>query len=94
MNESNEASAIHQTPDAPGAELDMLAAAYPAFKFSLQGYGRHGVCCIAVRKNGADAGLHTCITQNLNELHAALVLDAVQSGHRPARSRKPSYGTH
>jgi len=62
------------TLDAPTVphELDRLAAAYPAFRFGCEIVGRHGPCWVAERKNGLHPGLHTVITADLGELHAAL----------------------
>jgi hypothetical protein len=61
-------------PDAAtvGRELDRLAIAYPAFRFSLENVGRHGCCWEARRKHGLRPGLHTVITAELSELRARL----------------------
>jgi hypothetical protein len=54
------------------SELDRLASMYPAFWFTLEVIGRHGSSWVARRKNGLRPGLHTVITSDLAELHAAL----------------------
>jgi len=65
------------TPDAPAAadEISRLTVAYPAFRFGCQMVGRHGSCWVAERKNGLHPGLHTVITSDLGELHAALAAE-------------------
>jgi hypothetical protein len=62
------------------SELDRLAAAYPAYCFSRETIGRHGTCWVARRKDGLSPGLHTVITADLDELHAALA-DQDDAGH-------------
>lgn len=53
-------------------ELDRLAAAYPAFRFSLDFLGRRGDLWVARRINGLDPGVHMVITADLGELRGAL----------------------
>ena len=70
-------------PDAPcgetvQAELRRLAAGYPAFRFrTQQGWDRGRLRWVAERIQGTDAGLHTVITTDLAELHAALEGDCL-----------------
>lgn len=56
-----------------------LAAAYPEFRFSRLARGRRGPAWVAVRKKGTDQGLHTAVTASMDELQAALLLDAVET---------------
>ncbi len=63
-------------------ELDRLTAAYPAFRFRCQTIGRHGARWVAERRNGLHPGLHSVITADLAELHAAL---ASENGSYHAR---------
>ena len=65
---SNTVTAVFYGP----SELDRLAGMYPAFWITLETIGRHGSCWVARRKNGVPPGLHTVITSDLDELHAAL----------------------
>lgn len=54
-------------------ELNRLAGAYPAFRFRTQGSPRsEGLRWVAKRIDGLNPGLHTVITPDLRELHAAL----------------------
>ena len=55
--------------------LARLTTAYPAFRFSRESVGRHGPCWVAERRNRMAYGVHTVITTDIGELHAAL------SGH-------------
>ncbi len=52
--------------------LASLSSSYPAFWFSRETVGRHGVRWVARRKDGLSPGLHTVITADLSELHTAL----------------------
>jgi hypothetical protein len=63
-------------------ELDGLAAAFPAFRFSYRPVGRPGSCWSAERKNGIDPGVHIVITSDLAELRVVL---AGQEGAGRAR---------
>jgi hypothetical protein len=54
------------------SELDRLAAAYPAFRFSRENVGRHGACWVAERLNRLGYGVRTVITADIAELDAAL----------------------
>lgn len=51
---------------------------FPAFWFNQYICGRR-LGWVAVRKNGADLGLHTMITDDLTELCAALLQDAAET---------------
>lgn len=62
------------------AEIDRLTAAYPVFRFRCQMIGHHGTRWVAERRNGLHPGLHTVITDDLAELHAALTSQE-GSGH-------------
>jgi hypothetical protein len=53
-------------------ELDRLAAAYPAFRFSRENVGRHGTCWVAERLDRLGYGVRTVITPDIAELRAAL----------------------
>jgi len=68
--------------ESPARELDRLATAYPAFRFSLDFFGRRGTLWVARRINGLNSGVHTVITADLAELHAVL---ASQEGTGHAR---------
>ena len=76
-------------PEVPDAldvcgELRRLAADFPAFRFRIQGgWDRKRTRWAAERVRGMDAGLHTVITTDLDELRAALELDARKFPARP-----------
>ena len=65
-------------PEVPDAldvhgELRRLAGDYPAFRFRTQaGHDRMRMRWVAERISGLDAGLHTVITTDLDELRAVL----------------------
>lgn len=77
MND-NDANQPASAPAAPfvaqvQAELERLAAEYPAFRFSTRaGWDRERVRWVAERIRAADTGVHTVITTDLGELRAAL----------------------
>ncbi|HUJ07318.1 MAG TPA: hypothetical protein VLX31_14510 [Streptosporangiaceae bacterium] len=73
-----------RTADVVSAELDRLAASYPAFRFRTQASrDRRRMLWVAERINGLTPGLHTAITSDLAELQTAL--DAI-THHRQGQS--------
>lgn len=65
-------------------EIDRLAAAYPAFRFSRENVGRHGACWVAERLDRTGYGIRTVITADIAELRAALgcpATDQEEAGH-------------
>jgi hypothetical protein len=58
-----------------GADLGVLIARYPQFRFCRARVGRRGLRWVAERIDGAQPGLHTMITADLRELRAALAQD-------------------
>lgn len=77
------ASAAHEMVTT-AHELDRLAAAYPAFRFSRENVGRHGPCWVAERLDRLGHGVHTVITADLKELRGAL-------GNRSANQKEPGH---
>ena len=70
---------VSDTLDVPGG-LRRLAADYPAFRFRTRpGHDRTRLRWVAERIRGMDAGLHTVITTDFDELRAALDADARRS---------------
>lgn len=66
--------------------LILLQIAYPQFWFWRFARGGRRLRWAAVRKNGADPGLYTMVTADLDELAAALAADA-----GPAVGPHPQY---
>lgn len=52
--------------------LTLLRIVYPGFRFALERRRAGRLCWIAVRRDILTAGLHTIVTDNLDELLAAL----------------------
>jgi hypothetical protein len=62
-------------PAAIDRHIRRLTAAYPEFLFSHELLGWKGARWVAERRDRRAPGLHTVITDDLMELHAALARD-------------------
>jgi hypothetical protein len=69
-------------PAAIDRQIRRLAAAYPEFLFSHELLGHRGARWVAERRDWRAPGLHTVITDDLMELHAALARDKAASHAR------------
>lgn len=67
----------------------LLTITYPAFRFTILTAGIHHSRWLAVRKRGTDPGVHTVVTDNLDELQEALGPPDTETRHHRELPRRP-----